>query len=314
MKLSQLVRYLNNLDGHSLPEPDTVCDRELGELIRVVSEGHPELPLHLAQLAKDREQMRSAMQQFRTHIADVRQNILALIDGMQSGYFAESYRLHDQEMCNDSDQHILDRKPVFTASVEHYLSSRIALHSDWRHAAMVIRPAQGQWLPLMVGSDPLYLMDIRSSLLDSCATQFPPEYQRRLRKYTLRESDPGGQVLRDLPDGQLGFCLVMNFFHFKPFELIKLYLTEIYRKLKPGGVVAFTFNDCDRWGGVELAERHFMCYTPGNMLISLAESLGLEIQQRYDIDNSNTWLEMKRPGVLTSIRGGQSLAKIVAKS
>jgi SAM-dependent methyltransferase len=314
MKLSQLVRFLNNLDAQPLPAPDAACDRELGELMRVVSEGQPSLPVRIAQLAQDRELMRSAMHQFREHVTGTRQDISGLIEGLQSGYFAESYRLHDQEMRNDSDQHLLDRRPVFDSAVEHYLSSRIALHSDWRHAAMVIRPARGEWLPLMVGSDPLYLLDIRPSLLDVCVEQFPPEYQRRLRKYTLRESDAEGQLLRDLPDLQFGFCLAMNFFHFKPFELIRLYLTDIYRRLKPGGVIAFTFNDCDRWGAVELAERHFMCYTPGTMLISLAESLGLEVQQRYDIDNSNTWLELRKPGVLTSIRGGQSLAKIVAKS
>jgi hypothetical protein len=49
------------------------------------------------------------------------------------------------------------------------------------------------------------------------------------------------------------------------------------------------------------------------MLIVLAESLGFVIQQRYDIDHANTWLEMRRPGELTSLRGGQSLAKIIAK-
>jgi hypothetical protein len=313
MKLSQLVRYLNNLDAQPLPDPIAVCDREMGELSRVVSEGQPNLSTRISQLAQDREQTVAAIQAFRDHIADIRQDVAALIDGLQPAYFAESYRLHDQEMSNDSDEHILARRPVLESSVRHYVTSRISLHSDWHHAAMVIRPGAGEWLPLMVGSDPLYLLDIRPSLLDPAAAQFPPEYQRRLRKYTLRESDPQGQVLRDVPDGQFGFCLVMNFLHFKPFELIRLYLAEIYRKLKPGGVVALTFNDCDRWGAVELAERHFMCYTPGGMLISLAESLGLEVQQRYDIDNSNTWLEMRRPGVLNSIRGGQSLAKIVAK-
>ena len=76
--------------------------------------------------------------------------------------------------------------------------------------------------------------------------------------------------------------------------------------------MAFTFNDCDRAGGVELVERHFMCYTPGSMIVALCESLGFEIQQRYQIDASNTWLELQRPGELTSLRGGQSLAKIVA--
>jgi hypothetical protein len=314
MKLSQLVRYLNNLDAQPLPQPDAVCDREVGELLRIVSEQQPNLSTRIAQLMQDREQIAAALQTFGNHIADTRQDVVALIEALQPAYFAESYRLHDHEMAHDSDQHILDRRPSLESSVQHYLKSRIGLHSDWHHAAMVIRPGIGEWLPLMVGSDPLYLLDIRSSLLDSATEQFPPEYQRRLRHYILRENDDQGQVLRDLPDGQFGFCLVMNFFHFKPFELIRLYLAEIYRKLKPGGVVALTFNDCDRWGAVELAERHFMCYTPGGMLISLAQSLGFEIQQCYHIDNSSTWLEMRRPGELTSLRGGQSLAKIVAKS
>jgi len=314
MKLSQLVRFINNLDAQPLPDPDAVCERELGELSRVVVEGQPSLIIRINQLVQDREHTAAAIQSFRNHIAEARQDIVTLIEGMQSTYFAESYRLHDKEMSNDSDDHILNRQPALTPAVQRYLTSRISIHSDWHHAAMVIRPGNGEWLPLMVGSDPLYLLDIRPSLLDPADRQFPPEYQRRLRRYILRENHTDGQVLGDLPDGQFGFCLIMNFFHFKPFELIRLYLTDIYRKLKPGGVLALTFNDCDRWGAVELAERHFMCYTPGTMLISLAQSLGFEIQQRYDIDNSNTWLEMRRPGELTSLRGGQSLAKIVANS
>ena len=312
MKLSQLVHYLNCLDSQPLPDPEAVCDREFGELSRVVSEGQPNLTTRISQLAQDREQARNAIKAFCAHITEIRQDLTQLITGLQSAYFAESYRLHDQEMINDSDQHILDRRPVLEQSVARYLTSRISLHSDWHHAAMVIRPGQGEWLPLMVGSDPLYLLDIRPSLLDTAMAQFPPEYQRRLRRYTLRETDAQGLVMRDLPDAQFGFCLAVNFFHFKPFELIRLYLADIYRKLKPGGVLALTFNDCDRWGAVDLAERHFMCYTPGSMLIGLAESLGFEIQQRYDIDNANTWLELIKPGKLTSNRGGQSLAKIVA--
>ena len=228
MKLSQLVRYLNNLDAQPLPDPTAVCDRELGELWRIVSEEQPSLSTRIAQLIQDREQTAAGIQSFRDHIAHTRQDIVALIEGMQPAYFAESYRLHDQEMINDSDQHILDRRPALETSVQHYLTSRISLHSDWHHAAMVIRPGNGEWLPLMVGSDPLYLLDIRSSLLDQAVAQFPQEYQRRLRRYVLRETDAEGLVLRDLPDDQFGFCLVINFFHFKPFELIRLYLADIY--------------------------------------------------------------------------------------
>jgi SAM-dependent methyltransferase len=313
MKLSELVRYLNCLDQQARPNGVAICDREMGELSRVVTEGQPRLQHRVDQLATDRRAAESAFAAFCEHVTQTRQDVADMIEAMQPAYFADSYRLHDQGMTRDSDQHILDRQPVLEPSVQTYLESRIALHSDWHHAGIIIRPGRGEWLPLMVGCDPLYLLDIRPSLLEPAITQFPPEYQRRLRCYTLREQDDQGAVLRDLPDGQFGFCLALNFFHFKPFEIIRLYLAEIFRKLKPGGVLAFTFNDCDRWGGVELAERCFMCYTPGNMMLGLAESLGFEVEQRLDTDHSNTWIEMRRPGILTSRRGGQSLAKIVAK-
>jgi hypothetical protein len=314
MKLSQLVHYLNCLDSHPLPDPENVCDRELGELMRVVRESQPNLPTRMAQLEKDREQIYTALQSFRSHVANTRQDVQQLIEGMQPEYFAESYRLHDQEMLHDTDQDILEREVSLPLDVYNYVVSRIAVHSDWRHAGMVIRPGRGEWLNNMVGCDPLYLIDIRSSLLDPCMAQFPPEYQRRLRRYAFKEKVADGRVLRNLPDGQFGICVAMNFFQFKPLELIKVYLIELYSKLRPGGILALTFNDCDRANGVALVEQHFMCYTPGSMLLTLAESLGFEISQLYRLDGANTWVELRKPGTLTSIKGGQTLAKIVANS
>ena len=116
-----------------------------------------------------------------------------------------------------------------------------------------------------------------------------------------------------IPDNQFGFCLAYNFFNYKPIEVIEVYLKEIHAKLKPGGTVALTFNDCDRSDGTELFERSFMCYTPGHALISRIESIGYEITYNFRTDSSNTWLEIKKPGELTSMRGGQSLAKILYK-
>jgi predicted methyltransferase len=114
-----------------------------------------------------------------------------------------------------------------------------------------------------------------------------------------------------LPDNQFGFCLVYNFFNYKPQEIINQYLTEIYQKLKPGGVVAFTFNDCDHSGAAALAERSFMCYTPGRVVLAHAQAAGFQVRQRYRMNNSTTWIELQRPGQLTSLKGGQSLAKVV---
>jgi hypothetical protein len=78
--------------------------------------------------------------------------------------------------------------------------------------------------------------------------------------------------------------------------------------------LAMTFNDCDYWQGVALVERYYSCYTPGFLVKELATSLGYEIEFSYNNNTNITWLELKKPGKLQSLRGGQTLAKTVVKS
>ena len=100
------------------------------------------------------------------------------------------------------------------------------------------------------------------------------------------------------------------FFNFKPLELLKRYLDELYKKMRPGGVLIFTYNDCDLWQGVDLVERSFMCYTPGSQIRSYAESLGFVIETNVTDPPNAAWFEMTKPGERESLRGGQVLAKI----
>jgi hypothetical protein len=72
-----------------------------------------------------------------------------------------------------------------------------------------------------------------------------------------------------------------------------------------------TFNNCDRAEGTQLFERHFMSYTPEREIINKAKSIGYIVTYNFRLDSSNNWLELQRPGQLTSLKGGQSLAKIV---
>ena len=94
-------------------------------------------------------------------------------------------------------------------------------------------------------------------------------------------------------------------------EVIRRYLTEILIKLRPGGILAMTFNDCDRHQAVRLVEQRFCCYTPGTLIRDLAQSLGYDISYEIIIDGSTTWLELTRPGEFTTLRGGQALMRVL---
>jgi hypothetical protein len=143
-------------------------------------------------------------------------------------------------------------------------------------------------------------------------SRIPDQYQRRLRTYTVTESaqDP---MLNQLPSGQFAFCLIYNFFDFKPLEIVNAYLSELFQKLKPGGTIALTINDCDRTGAVKLAESGFKCYTPKQTIVEHCQNLGFELMLSFHIDAACTWLEFKRPGELASLRGGQALAQIFSR-
>ena len=141
---------------------------------------------------------------------------------------------------------------------------------------------------------------------------FNEQYQNRLRTYTINERQDTA-VLNKLPDGQFGLVFAYNFFNFKPFEVIKKYFAEIYQKLRPGGIFALTFNDCDRDKGVMLVEQHFCCYTPGYLVRELAQSIGFEIVFSWTDGGPTTWLELRKPGEFESLRGGQALAKVIPK-
>jgi SAM-dependent methyltransferase len=164
----------------------------------------------------------------------------------------------------------------------------------------------------MVDCDPLYLVDDRHELLIPTISRHHEIYQRRLRPYVINERQDG-EILTALPNNQFGLIFAYNFFNYKPFEVIRRYLEELYQKLRPGGVLIMTINDCDRDKGVVLVEQHFCCYTPGKMVIELAQSLGFKTVFTWTDNGPSTWIELQHPGELTSLRGGQTLAKVVPK-
>ena len=65
---------------------------------------------------------------------------------------------------------------------------------------------------------------------------------------------------------------------------------------------------------VRLAESYYACYTPGRMVKAIAQRIGYEIYFIWNDGGPSTWIELQKPGALTTLRGGQALARIVHKT
>jgi hypothetical protein len=159
----------------------------------------------------------------------------------------------------------------------------------------------------------LYLVDHNTELLAPAVAGFHEQYQRRLRLYTINDCNNNQAILSQLPNNQFGYVFAYNWFNFKPLQVIEQYLRELWHKVRPGGTVLMTFNDCDYAHGVALAERNFMCFTPGTRIMKAAETVGFDTLDRHRGLGDVAWLEFQKPGKIYSLRGGQTLAKIIEK-
>jgi SAM-dependent methyltransferase len=163
----------------------------------------------------------------------------------------------------------------------------------------------------MVTMDPLYIVDHDQELLTPFLSQFNELYQRRLRPYLIKDDDTNS-LLYQLPDNQFGLVLAYNFFNYKPLPVLEKYFAELYHKLRPGGRAIFTYNDCEVAQNMGLNERCFMMYQPWRLLRPMLEKFGFEIHSINRDAGDMTWAEIGKSGTVTSIRGAQTLAKIVA--
>jgi SAM-dependent methyltransferase len=250
---------------------------------------------------------------FESDLNALKLELKNLIEVAEKPWFAESYRLYDQEMQNETVEDIKNRTITnISEDTRNFYLARISKYNSWKHAAIAIRPGFEPYLDHMVGCDPLYVIDVKHELLLPSMSQYSEIYQQRLRPYVVSEREQT-EILHSLPNEQFGFIFAYNFFNFRPFEIIRRYLEEAYKKLQPGGVIVMTFNDCDRDKAVMLVEQHFCCYTPGYLVLDLVKSIGFEPVLIWNDQGPSTWMELKKPGEFVSLRGGQTLAKILPK-
>ena len=313
MKLSQLVNFYNELCKLSLEPIRGQFNQEAEKISHVITHQAIQLSEITKQLHTHERNIDQLFESYDQSLNDLKKEYKQLISEAEKPWFAESYRLYDQEMQNETVEDIKNRTTTnISEDTKNFYLVRLSKYNSWKHAAMAIRPGFEPYVNYMVGCDPLYVVDVKHELLAPAISQYNENYQQRLRPYVVSEREDA-EILHSLPNEQFGFIFAYNFFNFRPFEIIRRYLQEAYKKLQPGGVIVMTFNDCDRDKAVILVEQHFCCYTPGYLVLDLVKSIGFEPVLVWHDGGPSTWLELKKPGDFVSIRGGQSLAKIIPK-
>ena len=313
MKLGEIVDYLNLLDSVSTRDEANEAMRKLLAVLHIVVNHEVQSSRHTQDLQDAYNTTGNCLDRFQTILDDIKHHLRAQIEQQEPEYFRESTRRFMYEMPFETNEYILNRKMTIDDDSNIELRSLIRNYSDWKVPGLIFRPGVESFIEEMVPLDPLYIVDNHQDLITPCVNKFRKEYQRRLRQYVVDDRSQNS-ILQDLPNDQFGFVFAYNYMNFKPMEVVKRYMTEVYQKMRPGGNFIMTYNNCDWAHGVRLAERGWMMYTPLRLIRVYSDQIGFDIVREYTGLGDVSWIEFRKPGNIESLRGGQCLAKIFAKT
>jgi SAM-dependent methyltransferase len=312
MKLFDLVSYKNLLDTLSSRPAAVEFLKETMSMTNVVRASGIQIAGCVDSLIQAQEQVSQAVDQFEQQFSQLKQSVQQLIEQHESEYFQNSLELYNGGYRRESSEHVRDRRIVVKPETALVIQQRLRLYTNWCHPGMIIRPAHAPFVEDLVACDPMYFVDTRDSLLELTDSWFTTQYQARLRRYVVDEYNDQ-PLFANLPADQFGLIYAFHFFEYHAWPALQRYLEECFDLLRPGGVMAFTYNNCDLAKRVGMVDHYSGCYTPGRLVRSYALELGYEIVFDFDDDTNTSWMELRRPGAYSSIRGGQTLAAILRR-
>ena len=313
MELIDLVKYKVLLDKLSLHEPRLAIQALLHQFNNDVN-------THNMDFDNLKDSMTDSTKNITTEINVLYQNLDQLkcrinesIVNIETPYLEVKSETIYKEGINDDWDYKLDRdrfkKLLYDPATFDFFVGRLNEHVNWKYPGLQLGPRIGDITDHLVALDPLYLVDEHRDMFKVVKQLWSKQYQQRLRYYVNDEQQ--ANVLGGLlPLGQFGFVVAVDYFNFRPLRLIKQYLATLTTFLRPGGVVIFTYNNCDYPIGVDNFLNSYYTYTPGHLVKEACIEYGFKILASFDMDNNVSWLEIKKPGTLSSLKGGQCLGAI----
>ena len=263
------------------------------------------------EVLKNLEDLSDNLNKFRTDLANTvkqleqpyyqKSNTIYLENQKMSGEERRS-RLRANNLINNDES-----RQLLVDTVDTYVSSQ--------YPTLQLSPGYGDVTKHILAGTPLYIVDDDQIMLEQFQGEFFNDTMiKRTNFYVMNDKDD--DPLFGLPKEQIGFCVIIDYFNFKTVDIIRKYLQSLYNIMRAGGVVIFTFNNCDYPKGIDKVDEMYYCYTTESEMQTMCKELGFEIiklvARDYDERNNGiSWLEIKKPGELNTIRAVQGLAQIM---
>lgn len=307
MKLSELVELRERLKKAYFLDPVLESIDNLRLNIGLVNQNvDQKFSKQLDDLIGTYRTLRTSLQAPSEQVQKIIDDINHDITARSAHFFMDNY---EDELHYEMPENIRRVRNMYIPDqVKTEIESRISLRANWKYPTLEIGCRDGEWTDKLVAGDPLYITDVYQEFLDNALAKYPAEYQRRVRPYLIENHD-----FQVLPQKQFSFIFSWNNYNYKSLKTIKRMLKQSWNLLRPGGVVMFSYNNCDMAPAAAYAESYFMSYVPKSMLLPICQQLGYEVIYSKDYEPAVSWLELRKPGDLATVKAHQAMGVIKEK-
>lgn len=318
MKLSELVSYRSALEQFNFRKDSrllikTILEAKAHVDDKVNTETNQQIKfgagVYQDEMDRDILRLEESISELSENFDYYKKQLDDIIQEQQQVYTKKSESMYISNELPNAIQSVKERTLSMDDENTDKFFDRITQLSDWRYPGMIINCQEQKIIDEMASSDPLYLVDMNESTLDDIRGKMNDVYKHRVRPYVIDRFIPRKTYFSDLPSDQFGLIVVWNILNNLPLSVCEQVLTQLINLLRPGGTVLFTFNDCDNAHNIRNFENNFRQFTPGSMLVPMVEELGYSV--RFRTKTIHGWMELKKPGELETIRGGQSLGRVI---
>lgn len=238
-------------------------------------------------------------------LSALKQRYLDVINEREHVQLLKAYDNYEKYGGDDDYEYELSRTNSLNPDEIEALGELAAKFTNWEYPSMEFEPFNGTFTRSLVAGDPLYLVSKHEQSLTVTTSQFPIEYVNRLRQYNIQDTD-----FSDLPQNTFGTIFSYGWFEYVPLEVVKTYMREFFNLLRPGGVITFSYNNCEMKGSLSLTFSAQRPYNTFGYMSAMLHGLGFDVVEDTEINMNTSVLALRKPGKLKSQRTGQTLGII----
>lgn len=295
--VDQLISKINNTKFEALGLPEFTSGNKIHESLQVFTDEVKTLNELLDKMYDDYE--REALSNNQKHYPETLKKV-------------EPYYIRKHQI-----------KP--TTELTEYITRKIEIRSNWQFPVLEMQPSDATWALKLIAGAPLYILSTDHHSLLNTKKQFNEIYQKRLCLYyntckdleqikfcpiANEDYDTTDAIINGykskshigLPSKQFGYILNYNCFNYMSVEVIDRYIKLTSELLRPGGVALMGYSNCDHVEACVFYENGYWAYNNKRLMTKMIHDNGLEVLSSDDIYPYYSFIEVKAPNKLISIR------------